>query len=92
MTSFRQIFTNIQFFCRKATKNGVRVVTPEKEVVKLHPSSINAKVKTIPSPYLVYYLKRKSTDIFLLETSGVNPVALLLASPSSAVGEKLKIL
>ncbi|XP_014222237.1 ATP-dependent RNA helicase DHX36 [Trichogramma pretiosum] len=65
------------------TKGGVRCVTTEEEKVKLHISSINDKARSFPSPYLTYYLKRKSTGIFLFDTTCVSPWALLFASPNA---------
>ncbi|KAJ8680609.1 hypothetical protein QAD02_016396 [Eretmocerus hayati] len=71
---------------KRASKRGVKAVTIEKEMVKLHPSSVNEKVEAFPSPYLTYYLKRKSTGIYLFDTTCVNPIALLFASPNSSLG------
>ena len=67
-------------------RGGVKAITTEKELVKVHPSSINDKVQSFPSPYLTYFLKRKSTEIYLFDTTAVSPLALLFASPCSSLG------
>ena len=68
----------------------VTAVTTEEEEVTLHPSSINNLVDKFPSPYLTYYLKRKSSKIYLLDSTSVSPVALLFASPKCSISNYKK--
>lgn len=77
----------ILYYYRRARKFGVKALTIEKEMAQLHPSSVNEKQTKFPSPYLIYYLKRKSTGgIFLFDTTSVSPMALVFASRSTTLG------
>ncbi|XP_001604337.2 ATP-dependent DNA/RNA helicase DHX36 [Nasonia vitripennis] len=83
------LYPNIAII-KRASRGGVKALTTEKEMVKLHPSSLNNKVTSLssfPSPYITYFLKRKTTAIYLFDTTCVSPVALLFASPRASTGE-----
>lgn len=62
------------------TKHNVKVVTPEDGKVKIHPSSINEKARSMPSCYLIYFFKKRSTAIYLHDTTFVSAWALLFAN------------
>lgn len=64
------------------TKRNVKVFTPEDGKVKIHPSSINEKIKSFPSTYMIYFWKKRSTAIYLHDTTFVSPWALLFANSS----------
>ncbi|KAK0172162.1 hypothetical protein PV328_005512 [Microctonus aethiopoides] len=68
-----------------AVAHGQNFQTSEGEIVKIHPSSINQKQKSLPTPYVTYYLKQKSTAIFLHDTTCVNEGALIFAAPKSSI-------
>ncbi|XP_058808808.1 ATP-dependent DNA/RNA helicase DHX36 [Phymastichus coffea] len=82
------LYPNVAIVKRASPRSGVKAITTEKELVKVHPASINEKVYSFPSPYLTYFLKRKSTGIYLFDTTSVSPVALLFASPTSFLDDK----
>ncbi|XP_033228401.1 ATP-dependent DNA/RNA helicase DHX36 [Belonocnema kinseyi] len=73
---------------RGITKHNILVYTPEDGRVKIHPSSINEKIRSLPSPYLIYFLKKRSTAIYLHDTTSVSPWALLFTNPNRFAGER----
>ncbi|KAK2585322.1 hypothetical protein KPH14_010004 [Odynerus spinipes] len=76
---------------KSVTKHGVLAWTPEDGRVKLHPSSVNDKMKDFPSPFLTYFTKQRSTAIYLHDTSCVTaPILLFAGSDSSIRREKGK--
>ncbi|XP_066597758.1 ATP-dependent DNA/RNA helicase DHX36 [Prorops nasuta] len=68
---------------RNVNKHGVRAWTPEDGRVLVHPSSVNEKVQSFPSPYLTYFVKQKSTSIFLHDTTCVSEPILLFADSNN---------
>ncbi|XP_011502904.1 PREDICTED: ATP-dependent RNA helicase DHX36 [Ceratosolen solmsi marchali] len=66
----------------KISGSNIKAYTVEKETVYLHPSSINHYAHNFPTPYLTYFLKRKSSKIYLFDTTCVSPIALIFAAPS----------
>ncbi|XP_067002715.2 ATP-dependent DNA/RNA helicase DHX36 isoform X2 [Anabrus simplex] len=54
-----------------------KIMTPEDGGVSLHPRSVNEREKMFESPFLVYYLKLKSSAIYLHDTTMVHPLPLL---------------
>ncbi|XP_035741323.1 ATP-dependent DNA/RNA helicase DHX36-like isoform X3 [Vespa mandarinia] len=67
------------------SKHGVIAWTPEDGSVKLHPSSVNNKMKDFPSPFLTYFTKQRSTAIYLHDTSCVTAPILLFAGSNSSI-------
>ncbi|XP_015113650.1 ATP-dependent DNA/RNA helicase DHX36 [Diachasma alloeum] len=65
--------------------NFPKLKTSEDGTVKIHPSSVNARAKHLPSPYVTYFLKQKSTAIYLHDTTCVNEAALIFAAPKSSI-------
>ncbi|XP_063973081.1 ATP-dependent DNA/RNA helicase DHX36 isoform X2 [Diachasmimorpha longicaudata] len=65
--------------------NFPKLKTAEHGPVAIHPSSINARAKSFPSPFITYFLKQKSTAIHLHDTTCVNEAALIFASPNSSI-------
>ncbi|KAH0534883.1 ATP-dependent DNA/RNA helicase DHX36 [Cotesia glomerata] len=59
--------------------------TVEDGTVKIHPSSINARANQLPTPYVTYYLKQKSTAIFLHDTTCVTEAALIFATAKCSI-------
>ncbi|XP_014599977.1 PREDICTED: ATP-dependent RNA helicase DHX36-like [Polistes canadensis] len=66
-------------------KRGVIAWTPEDGTVKVHPSSVNNKMKDFPSPFLTYFTKQRSTAIYLHDTSCVTAPILLFAGSNSFI-------
>lgn len=62
-------------------------MTPQDGKVKIHPSSINEKSPSFPSPYLVYYTKQLSSAIYLHDTTSISPMGLIFAGPNSKIGK-----
>ncbi|XP_012267368.2 ATP-dependent DNA/RNA helicase DHX36 [Athalia rosae] len=69
-------------------RHGAKVLTPQDGKVKLHPSSINEKCPSFPSPYLVYYTKQLSSAIYLHDTTSISPMGLIFAGPDSKIEEQ----
>lgn len=67
------------------SKRGVIAWTPEDGTVKVHPSSVNNKMKDFPSPFLTYFTKQRSTAIYLHDTSCVTAPILLFAGSNSFI-------
>ncbi|XP_043253836.1 ATP-dependent DNA/RNA helicase DHX36 isoform X1 [Colletes gigas] len=69
---------------RRITKMGTSLWTPEDGNVYMHPSSVNDKVE-LPSPYITYYVKQKSSSIYLHDTTCVTGPILLFAAPHMCI-------
>ncbi|XP_057325710.1 ATP-dependent DNA/RNA helicase DHX36 [Microplitis mediator] len=67
------------------TGSFVKLKTVEDGTVKIHPGSINAREKKLPTSYVTYFLKQKSTAIFLHDTTCVNETALIFATPQCLI-------
>jgi len=79
----------------KQMKNRVAPVmhieTPEDGVrVKIHPSSINSKERNFDSKFLVFFNKQKSSDVFLLDTTMVYPISLLIFGDKITIKQDLE--
>ncbi|KAH8325874.1 hypothetical protein KR067_009434 [Drosophila pandora] len=63
-------------------KNKVRAIhhmtTDDGRRVNFHPSSINSGHSGFESDYFVYFQRQRSTDLFLLDSTMVFPMALLI--------------
>ncbi|XP_034950884.1 ATP-dependent DNA/RNA helicase DHX36 [Chelonus insularis] len=55
------------------------LATPEDGTVKIHPKSINMEAKALPTPYVTFFEKKKSTAIYLHDTTCVTDAALIFA-------------
>lgn len=76
----------IFFSFRKINKRSIRLKTIDHPKVALHPKSFCEKLNKFESPFLVYYLKLKSTSIYLHDATMVHPMPLLF------FGERLDII
>ncbi|XP_046753641.1 ATP-dependent DNA/RNA helicase DHX36 [Diprion similis] len=81
------LFPNVAIV-KSVRRHGASVVTPQDGKVKLHPSSINEKCQSFPSPYLVYFTKQLSSAIYLHDTTSISPMGLIFAGPNSKIGEQ----
>lgn len=79
-------------FLRSDSKHGVIAWTPEDGSVKLHPSSVNNKMRNFPSPFLTYFTKQRSTAIYLHDTSCVTAPILLFAGSNSSISKTTMLL
>ncbi|CAK9823206.1 ATP-dependent DNA/RNA helicase DHX36 [Anthophora retusa] len=70
---------------RRVTKNGTHAYTVEHESVAIHPSSVNNKITSLPSPYITYFAKKQSTAIYLHVTTCVSVAILLFAIPNTSM-------
>ncbi|XP_017788044.1 PREDICTED: ATP-dependent RNA helicase DHX36-like [Habropoda laboriosa] len=70
---------------RRVTKTGTLAWTPEDGSVAIHPSSVNNKIKDLPSPYITYFTKQRSTAIYLHVTTCVTATILLFAAPNMII-------
>ncbi|CAK9812236.1 ATP-dependent DNA/RNA helicase DHX36 [Anthophora quadrimaculata] len=68
---------------RSVTKTGTLAYTVEYENVAIHPSSVNNKIMSLPSPYITYFAKKQSTAIYLHVTTCVTVPILLFALPNT---------
>ncbi|XP_052851218.1 ATP-dependent DNA/RNA helicase DHX36 [Drosophila gunungcola] len=66
----RQIKNRVRAIHTMATDDGRRV--------NFHPSSVNSGESGFDSAYFVYYQRQKSTDLFLLDSTMVFPMALII--------------
>uniref|UniRef100_A0A0C9RKH2 RNA helicase n=1 Tax=Fopius arisanus TaxID=64838 RepID=A0A0C9RKH2_9HYME len=64
---------------------GLKFTTLEGESVKIHPRSLNAKLPLLPSSYVTYFHKQKSSHIFLHDTTCVSQAALIFATPNCQI-------
>ncbi|KAL6449085.1 hypothetical protein ACFW04_000652 [Cataglyphis niger] len=67
---------------RRITKNGAVGWTPEDGSVRTHPSSVNCKASNFPSQYLTYFTKKRSTAIYLHDTTCISIPILLFTGPN----------
>ncbi|XP_070169904.1 ATP-dependent DNA/RNA helicase DHX36-like [Polyergus mexicanus] len=67
---------------RKITKNGIVGWTPEDGSVRTHPSSVNCKASNFSSQYLTYFTKKRSTAIYLHDTTCISVPILLFTGPN----------
>ncbi|SPP79617.1 ATP-dependent DNA/RNA helicase DHX36 [Drosophila guanche] len=71
-------------YLRKARriKNSVRAVhnmsTDDGKRVNFHPSSVNSGESSFDSDYFVYYQRQKSSSLYLLDSTMVFPMALII--------------
>ncbi|XP_067646025.1 ATP-dependent DNA/RNA helicase DHX36 [Eurosta solidaginis] len=77
------LYPNMSFLSRvRRTKNHVTAIhhmsTPEERRVNFHPSSVNSKEASFDSHYFVYFLKQKSTSLYILDATMVYPMALII--------------
>ncbi|XP_011304588.1 ATP-dependent RNA helicase DHX36 [Fopius arisanus] len=77
------LYPNIASVKNRGSFPGLK--TAEDGTVKIHPSSINARAKHLPTPYVTYFLKQKSTAIYLHDTTCVSEAALIFAAPKSSI-------
>ncbi|CAL1684614.1 unnamed protein product [Lasius platythorax] len=75
---------------RSVTKNGIICWTAEDGSVRTHPSSVNFKASNFPSQYLTYFIKQRSTAIYLHDTTCISVPILLFGSNVSIKREKGK--
>ncbi|XP_037709550.1 ATP-dependent DNA/RNA helicase DHX36 [Drosophila subpulchrella] len=66
----RQIKNRVRAIHTMATDDGRRV--------NFHPSSVNSGESGFDSEYFVYFQRQKSTDLFLLDSTMVFPMALII--------------
>ncbi|KAH8261901.1 hypothetical protein KR038_004474 [Drosophila bunnanda] len=66
----RQIRNRVRAIHTMATDDGRRV--------NFHPSSVNSGESGFDSAYFVYYQRQKSTDLYLLDSTMVFPMALII--------------
>ncbi|XP_012286873.1 ATP-dependent RNA helicase DHX36 [Orussus abietinus] len=83
------LFPNVAVI-KSVGKFGVKATTPEDGTVAIHPSSINEKdlPKVCIGHYMTYFLKKRSTAIYLHDTTIVSRMALILAGPNSSITNK----
>lgn len=77
------LFPNVAIV--KRTGKFPALKTTEDGNVKIHPSSINAKANQLPTPYVTYFLKQKSTAIYLHDTTCVDEAALIFSSSKCSI-------
>lgn len=65
-----------------------KMYTPENGRVAFHPKSVNYREKTFKTPWLVYHKKVQSTEIFLHDTTVINPYPLLFFGGKISTGIK----
>ncbi|XP_034188287.1 ATP-dependent DNA/RNA helicase DHX36 [Osmia lignaria lignaria] len=70
---------------RDVTKNGTLAWTPEDGRVTIHPSSVNDKVKQVPSQFITYFTKQRSTAVYLHDTTCVTVPILIFAAPNICI-------
>ncbi|KYM95193.1 putative ATP-dependent RNA helicase DHX36 [Cyphomyrmex costatus] len=78
------LYPNIAI-AKRVTKNGVISWTPEDGSVRIHPSSVNNRVSHLPSRYLTYFTKQRSTAIFLHDTTCISVPILLFAGSNISI-------
>ncbi|KAI9357264.1 P-loop containing nucleoside triphosphate hydrolase protein [Zopfochytrium polystomum] len=71
---------------------GGKLFARGNEEVFLHPSSVNWKVSSFPSPYLVYHEKVKTTKVYIRDCSSVSPYALAFFGGRLTLDRKQKLL
>lgn len=89
------LYPNVAYLRKvKVIKNRVdpvlHIQTTEDGKVQFHPSSVNSKQRNFESKYFVYYLKQKSTAVFLFDTTMVHPLALLIFGDCVKVGVNIQ--
>ncbi|KAK9505930.1 hypothetical protein O3M35_009886 [Rhynocoris fuscipes] len=62
---------------RQDRRSTVTMYTMEDGKISLHPKSVNSGVTKFESSFLVYYMKLKSTGIFLHDCTLIYPLALI---------------
>ncbi|XP_038057794.1 ATP-dependent DNA/RNA helicase DHX36-like [Patiria miniata] len=62
---------------REGKYRPAKIVTPQDGRVKIHPKSVNCDQSHFPSNWILYHLKMKSSDVFLHDTTAVEPYPLL---------------
>ncbi|EDW75986.1 uncharacterized protein Dwil_GK15229 [Drosophila willistoni] len=71
-------------------KNRVRAIhqmtTDDGRRVNFHPSSVNSGEFSFESGYFVYFQRQKSNDLYLLDSTMVFPMALLIFGDDVAMG------
>lgn len=58
-------------------RNVKKITTPKDGRVVMHPKCVNDKETYFPSPFFVYHLKLKSSNVTLHDTTMVYPLPLL---------------
>ncbi|XP_022089180.1 ATP-dependent RNA helicase DHX36-like isoform X2 [Acanthaster planci] len=62
---------------REGRLRPAKIMTPQDGRVKIHPKSVNSDEAHFPTNWILYHLKLKSTNVFLHDTSAVEPYPLL---------------
>ncbi|XP_003708080.2 ATP-dependent DNA/RNA helicase DHX36 [Megachile rotundata] len=70
---------------RDVTRNGTLAWTAEDGRVVIHPMSVNDKVQTLPSRFITYFTKQRSTAIFLHDTTCISGSTLIFATPNMRI-------
>eukprot|EP01012_Entosiphon_sulcatum_P043438 TRINITY_DN5775_c0_g1_i1.p1 TRINITY_DN5775_c0_g1~~TRINITY_DN5775_c0_g1_i1.p1 ORF type:complete len:1495 (+),score=287.07 TRINITY_DN5775_c0_g1_i1:1633-6117(+) len=66
--------------------NGMKLMVQNEEVF-IHPSSVNAALRSFPSPWFVFFEKIKTLQVFLRDCTNVKPICLVLfGAPNAAHG------
>ncbi|XP_055837370.1 ATP-dependent DNA/RNA helicase DHX36 [Episyrphus balteatus] len=63
---------------RNRVQPVIQMSTPTDRSVKFHPTSVNSTEPSFDSHYFTYFLKRKSTNVCLLDSTMVFPMALII--------------
>ncbi|XP_001356858.2 ATP-dependent DNA/RNA helicase DHX36 [Drosophila pseudoobscura] len=76
-------------------RNSVRAVhnmsTDDGKRVNFHPSSVNSGESSFDSDYFVYYQRQKSSSLYLLDSTMVFPMALIIFGDGVEAGVKDRV-
>lgn len=73
---------------KSVTKNGTLAWTAEDGQVVIHLLSVNDKVRALPSRFITYFTKQRSTAIFLHDTTCISGATLIFATPNMCIKVK----